>query len=472
MHRTHHQQPATTPDQGKPRRTDWSRLFTATLLASTAVLAHSAIAAPAFEQPPTLSAAKLSPNTPLKGKVYQVDNKVPTDGFLAHYTIKSDFGSFRAVGPGNLDVAINEIKAIAALRQIEGEDQLKKGATESANDVVTGVKSFIDKPEETIQGIPDGVGRFFKRSYRNVKTGVQKVQDRHQGRAAGAPPAGPGANLPGASSNDNTTVPQGNVYVEATQALGSATIDVLGFSDDRRRLARELGVDPYTTNPILDKELDQVTWAAFAGNLGVSIATSVVPGGVLLSSSQHLSNWVYDTPPGDLRLGIEKNLLGMGVSQHDVDLLLRHRWYPLSLQAALVAALKDLDGVSGRKLVMPLALTVTSHEQADYVVETLRMLSQYHHRIKPLQTLAVVGTVIANTSDGELVITAPVDYLIWSPTVARFLDNKGLDAKRHSLYLAGDISATARQQLQQAGWQVHANSGLFIPIITASKTAT
>lgn len=431
---------------------------------TAALFSSSAIAASGFEKPPTLSAATLSPGTPLKGKHYQVDSKVPTDGFLAHYSIQSDFGSFRAIGPGQLDVVIAEINAIAKLNTLEQEDQVVKGAKKSAGDMVDGVKSFVDKPAETLEGIPDGIGRFFKRSYRNVKTGVQTVQDRRAEHNGQAPAAGPGANLPGGVAGSPTDA-NGNVYVDAGQALGSATVDALGFDEDRRNLARELGVDPYTTNPVLDKKLDEVTWATFAGNFGVDMATAMIPGGVLLSSSQRLSDWVYDTPPGDLRLAVEKNLLAMGASQDEVDRLLRHRYYSLSLQAALVAALKDLDGVAGRDEVMPLALTVASEQQALYLIETLRMLGQYHHTVKPLQQVEVIGTVIANSKDGELVVVAPVDYLSWNPTVAKFLRNEGLDAKRYSVYLAGKLTKKARAELQKAGWQVHANSALYKPML-------
>ena len=441
------------------------RLLVATCL-SAALFSSCILAADGFEKPPTLSAAKLSPGTPLKGKHYQVDNKVPTDGFLAHYSIQSDFGSFRAIGPGQLDVVIAEINAIAKLNTLEQNDQLVKGAKKSAGDMIDGVKSFVDKPSETLEGIPGGIGRFFQRSYRNAKTGVQKVQDRRAEQNGQAPAAGPGANLPGGVAGSSTDA-NGNVYVEAGQALGSATIDALGFDEDRRQLARELNVDPYTTNPVLDKKLDEVTWAAFAGNFGVDMATALIPGGMLLSSSQRLSNWVYDTPPGDLRLAVEKKLLAMGASQDQIDRLLRHRYYSLSMQAALTAALQDLDGVTGRDAVMPLALTVASEQQALYLIETLRMLDQYHHKVKPLQQVEVIGTVIAHGKDGELVVVAPVDYLSWNATVAKFLRNKGLNGKRHSVYLAGDLSSRARAEFQKAGWQVHAHSSLFEPLMTA-----
>jgi len=128
---------------------------------------------------------------------------------------------------------------------------------------------------------------------------------------------------------------------------------------------------------------------------------------------------------------------------------------------------KDLDGVNGRVEIMPLALTVSSEAQALFVIETLRMLGQYHRSVKPLQRIEVVGTIIANTQDGELVVVAPIDYLSWNKTVAAFMRSEGLDADRYSVYLSGDLSKRARTELQQAGWQVHANSKLFVPMLAA-----
>lgn len=422
-----------------------------------------------FEQPPTLSATDLVPRSQLKGPHFRVADKVPTDGFLTHFTVISDFGTFAAIGPGTLPIRIREIEAIAKLQQVEQEEQLQKGATESAKGVVAGVKSFIDKPEETLQGIPDGVGRFFQRSYRNAKTGVQKFQDRRH--ESGSAPAGPGANLPGAATDQSGSQGSGNLYADAARALGGATADALGFDEDRRRLSRELGVDPYTTNPVLDKALNDVTWAAFAGNLGVDLATAMIPGGALLSSSQRLSDWVWDTPPGDLRLGIERRLLAMGATQDQVDRLLRHRWYSLSMQAALVAPLTDLKGVDGRVEVLPLALTVTSEAQADFVIETLRMLARYHATVKPLSRLQVAGTILAEAKDGELVVAAPVDYLSWGPELGRFSKRKELNTGRRSVYLAGQLTPRARKELQQRGWQVHADSKLFVPVIPAASAS-
>jgi hypothetical protein len=258
------------------------------------------------------------------------------------------------------------------------------------------------------------------------------------------------------------------MYAAGAKAAGNATLNALGFDDTRRRLAKQLRVDPYTTNPVLAKKLDDAAWAGFAGDLGTDLLTAMIPGGALVQTTTRLSNWVWDTPPGDLRLQIEKALLGMGVSQDDVDLLLRHRWYPLSLQSALVLALEDLRGVEGRQEVMPLVLTVASEEQAHYFVQTLRMTAHYHHTVKPLNELVVLGTIAARNADGAIVVAAPVDYLSWNEGVDHFTANDILAATQRSIHLAGRLTERAREELELRGWVVHADSPLFEPILPAA----
>jgi hypothetical protein len=422
-----------------------------------------------FEPPPTLAAGDLVPGILLAGAHYRIDERVPTDGYLTHVSIQSDFGAFKAVGPGMLEVRLREIDALGKLREMEDSEELQTGAKDSANKILGGVKHFIDEPESTLKGIPEGVGRFFQRTYRSAKTGVQKLQDVNAGRAPGAPtPSGPGARLPGGVQTGAADAQRPDMYQAAAGAVGHAAVNALGYDEARRRLAKRLGVDPYTANRLLAEKLDEVAWSAFAGGLGVNALTAMVPGGTLLATSTRLSNWVWDTPPGDLRVQIERSLLAMGIPQQDVDLLLRHRWYPLSLQAALAVALDDLDGVQGRTAVMPLALTVASEEQARYLVETLRMTARYHQSVKPLKELLVLGTVVAHAQDGELVVAAPVDYLSWNQGVARFVGQPELAAASRSIYLAGRLTERARSELEGQGWAVHANTGLFEPILSVA----
>ena len=88
-----------------------SRLFRNALPISV-LLCSSPAPAQQFEQPPTLRAQQLVPATLISGAGFHVNDLVPTDGLLAHFTIQSDVGVFPANSEEMLKVRVAEIPAI------------------------------------------------------------------------------------------------------------------------------------------------------------------------------------------------------------------------------------------------------------------------------------------------------------------------------------------------------------------------
>ena len=245
------------------------------------------------------------------------------------------------------------------------------------------------------------------------------------------------------------------------RAGGDAAINILGFDKQRRRLAKELGVDPYTTNRVLAEKLDEVTWAAFAGGLGVNVMTSLVPGGMIVSTSSRLSDWVWDTAPGDLRVEIEGALLSIGVGQPEIDRFLRHSFYTLSMQTVFTESLQELDDVEGRNEIMPLVLGAPSEGQARFLVQTMDMLRNYHTTRERLTELHVRGTIIAIDQEGQPVIVAPVDHLSWTETLDRFASATGkVYDLSPRLLVDGSITDRARDELTELDWNVEDLSSL------------
>ena len=408
-----------------------------------------------YEAPPTLSARDLVPAERLQGLGYQVDDAVPTDGFLATLTVRSDYGVFPARGPGMLDIRVGEVAAIRQLEAMSKSDVFLQGLKGSATELGQQVTQLVTHPVDTVKGMPEGVGRFFERVGRGAKTGTQKLSATKAEQEAKAPPSsGPGAQLPGGTQAPGAK-PEVSVTAEAAGAAGHVTRDAFGYDDKRRELAKQVGVDPYTTNPVLAKQLDDIAWAAFSGGLGITALKSVVPASMVLGTATMLTDWVYDVPPGDLKVRNEKALLAMGVSQEAVDHLLRHRWYTLTLQIGLVHGLKRLAGLAGRPDVMPLALTVESEDQARFVVGTVTMLARYHEMVGPLSRLEVRGTVLGRTGAGGLVVAAPVDLVAWTERLYRFASGPDLAVKERSLWLSGQLTPLARRKLSEAGWVAH-----------------
>jgi hypothetical protein len=413
-------------------------LVTACLLgAVTGVTAVAGQAA--FEQPAVLRAADLAPAELLKGPRFQVDETVTTDGLLARFTIKSDFGPFEAQGPGMLAVRVAEIRALDTLSHVEKSDVFQKALAESAKRTGQSLKTAVTHPVETIKGLPEGVGRFFERVGRGVMTGAQKAGDyiaEKQGQSGGAS--------------------SGDVATAAGQAASNVGENVIGYDDARRRVAKELRVDPYTTNAVLSKKLDEVAWAQWTGEFGIDVAVGLVPGGAALRFTKNwVSDLVWDLSPGDLDVRMDKQFQAMGVAQDIIDRFLRQPQYTRTIRVVLAESLAALPPGAGRAPVVDWALTAESETQARFMAGAVAVLADYHRSVAPITTLRIAHTLYAETEAGAVVVAAPVDYISWTERVAGFATRPDVvAAKNRQLWLTGRLSPRARQELSALGWTV------------------
>ena len=434
-----------------------AQLYSALLFLLFASIAH----AEDYEPLPLLTAKSLFPDIALKTEHYEVMPQVSTDGFLTRTVIKYKYGEFEAVGPGMLKIRLNEIEALTKLEEFESSDEFKQGAGESLSDKKGGIQQLVENPKETAQGMSEGVGRFFKRVGRTAKTGYQTAGDILDEKTPGTHDEdGPGANLPGALTI-NAEPDKANKYQKVAGITGQVGLDILGFDDSRRNLARRLAVDPYTTNRVLDEKLDDVTKSIFAGDFAVDVVTTMIPGGALVSATTIATDWVWDIPPGDLYVKIEKMLLGMGVSEENTDKFLRNSWYPLSYKTLLANSLDLLKGVRGREDIFPLVLTVTTFDQARFVTNSLRMTAQYHKSVRPIEEIGVYGTLVATDADSTLVVTAPVDYMSWVKQLDDFSSQEMFKDGEKKIYIVGITTTKARNKLESRGWNINENSELL-----------
>jgi len=207
-----------------------------------------------FETPPTLPAQELAPASLLNGNGFHVDQAVPTDGLTAHFTLRSDVGTFNADGLEMLRIRVAEIPAIVELNQTSKSKVFAQALATNAAAPVAAAGQMVMHPVDTVKGLPAGVGRFFGR----VGLGAQKIKE--------------AATTPEEAS-------AGEKAGEVATRTFHTTRDVLGYEQERRGLAKKLHVDPYATNPILSKQLDDFAVVAFRAHIGVTTAMSVfIPG--------------------------------------------------------------------------------------------------------------------------------------------------------------------------------------------------
>jgi hypothetical protein len=176
---------------------------------------------------------------------------------------------------------------------------------------------------------------------------------------------------------------------------------------------------------------------------------------MVLSATTTASDWVWDTPPGELEVMIDRKLGELGVAQNEVDLLLRHPSYTLSYLAMLLAAMKDLGGVSGLDQTAGWTLTADSYQDARFIVNSFLMLAEFHQMKAPVESVRATSPLVGQTKTGELVAMGPLDYLSWTEDASAFARRMDLAATRRSLWLTGRASPRARKGLASAGWVLH-----------------
>ena len=217
---------------------------------------------------------------------------------------------------------------------------------------------------------------------------------------------------------------------------------------------------------MLQKRLDEIAWAGYAGKITASAALSLVSGGAGIAiSTSKTSNWLAGIPlkaaPADLRARNHKNLTTMGVSPEVVDLFLANTVYTPVQQTKLVNALAEMQGVADRGQFVKFAVLTRDPEVAFFRARQAEMYARFHKRVSKVKQFVPLGELAAaRLADGTLVFCAPLDHLAWTRTMANYVlaANKDVTAapgiKAKQLQVAGTVSPLARAALEQHGWKI------------------
>jgi hypothetical protein len=382
----------------------------------------------AFEELPVLNASEILRPEILAGPHHKVREPVPTYFGANQFTIDSDFGVFEAKGNEMLVRRINEINAIAKVKDVSRTDEYKKALSAAAKSPVAAVKNIANDPANTISNVPKGIMKFMSRAGESVKNIGKKS--------------------------------------ESSAAEGSKMQQIIGFSDAKRKVAIDLGVDPYSTNSVLQHELDGIAWASFAGGATFSIATMPIGGGAgaaltVTELSGDIEQILKEKSPTDLKIMNRKTLLAIGAGEKQTERFLNNNAFSPSEQTAFVLNLKSLDGVANRGAFVRTAGETSSDESdAIFCVQTAALMSKIHKE-KPLARLAMIGDFpICVAKDGTIIVAFQWDYAAWTSGAAGFtsdvqnLASRSGGTKPVMVMLSGQMSPRLQQELQNRGFTV------------------
>ena len=386
-----------------------------------------------FEYGTTYKAADLLPANIIAGNHYRIGDKVQSDGFMFTYTVESEFGKFRPTGDYALQKLLNEIQVIAALQEISRTEAFAKSVVHAAKSPLRFGEGLITDPVDTVTGIPRGLFSIFE----NVGEAVTSEQD---------------------PSEDG----------RAKQALL--------VSSWKRDYCSKYDCDVYSSNTVLQEELNRIAWAAAIGGLTVSGATTVASGGAVMVFStvrmgDQLNEALRAEPPSRLRIINEEKLQGMGVPEDLIAKFLDHPAFTPRHDTLIVAALSNLQGVKGRDKYIELCLRAQDEIGANYFQNIAEIMVGYHTKVARLtEIVPLLGISAATASNGRTLVPVAWDFGVYEKAVAQRMDYAAQEFARRGLptqfdvWTTGRVSAKLKAEAARRGFTVVENIERTIPI--------
>lgn len=399
----------------------------------------------AGEAEPRLPAAQLAPRgVALAGPNHRVVSPVQVTGYMGQYTVRTDWGDVPAAGGRILAIRVGEVRALGKLQEVTTTQVFTDAVAASARKTGDAIQRVVTQPVETVAGIPGGVDRLLRRTIRSVRNVANTVGDAVSGQGTGGTGGG------------------GEDKGEVEQLVDFAN-EFAGVNRARREIARAMGIDPYTRNPLIQKRLGELAYASVAGGMSFGLALGQVGGftAEVISVTGKLDDLVWDTSPTDIRDRLERQLVGRGVDAATARAFLRTAAFTPTLQVEFVNALEALGRPDGQNEVVVLAGTVRSEVHARFLVDQLRMLKRDGFANDPVTTLVALDlSIAATTRSGRWIVGLPVDRLSWSGAIADF-SREARDLPRvRKVVVSGTVSDRARRELTRAGFTVVAGTGL------------
>jgi hypothetical protein len=436
------------------------RVWLAALLL-IAAHAHATVAANA-EAEPVLPAVALVQPALLSGPNFRVVPETPIRGYMAHFLIDTPYGPLHADSVEMLAVRESEIPAIEALERASRSQAFAHAIAARARKTGAAIAHVVEHPVDTITGLPEGVVRYLRKQIGTWTGRAQTVSDRaaREFENEGDPfhaPAGPMTAAREEPRDPAVVDDKKNHawYARVGSETGREAKRYLKYGEQRREMAKLLGVDAYSSNPILDEKLDTLAWAAVWGNFSAGKALAEITGTAadVISWSGKLNTYVLEKTPEELREINRKRLLNFCGDEFSVRQFLRRGGFNDTLRTALAEALEKLRPQSGCDQLIELGATTRGEVEARYLVDALRLIERESDAAGG--ELIVSGAAVAwRTSRGRLLLPLPVDYLTWSGDLDEFFAQPAFDTRDKYVLIGGEASTLAQRKLTERGWDL------------------
>ena len=393
----------------------WLRPLAAALTAATALaIAAFGHAAGPYEEPRELRVAQALPPELAKGPFHTVRDPISADGYMLRFSVNSKWGVFEPTGLGALRKLVHEFGAISELEKIKGTEAWAKQVKDSATSPLQFAYKLMTHPVDTTSGVPKGIAKGVEAGYASVTS-------------------------------------------ERNPSSDSRTATLLLQSGKKREYAAKLGVDPYSSNAALQKQLNAVGWAAALGSWTVTVGTAPISGVAstvitMTKFGDAANDYLKAEGPGDLLARNKKSLTEMGITEDVIKRFLDHKSFTPRHATIITMSLAALEGVRGRQVFIEGALKAEDEVDANLYMAMAQILRGYHLSVSKLTDIREMsGLLIAQSQAGPAMIPFPLDYGLWREGGDRLSDQikstyaaPGFDG-RFEIWVTGTVSPRAKQ---------------------------
>ena len=389
--------------------------------------ASLSVYAQTFEVPSNRLASQILPPNLISSPYHRVREMVVSYGYMHHFTVDSQFGVFQATGDGALRKLVNEIYAIASLKEFKATDAFLTSVGAAAKAPINFGKNLITNPVDTVSGIPQGVFSIF-------------------GNVAEA------------------------ITMEHDPAEDSRIKQALFVSSWKRDFAAERGVDVYSSNKALQEELNSVGWAAAIGGLTVSAVTmgASATGVVVMKNLRlvdQIGNALKEEPPGRLRIINMERLQAVGVPDDLANRFLDHPNFTPRHDTVIAANLARLTNASGQAAFLETVLAATDEVGAKFYMNMAQALGGYNDTVSRIEEITIiVGLTMARAQNGRVLIPFPLDHGVWTKRGSEIVNHLVTTYRAQTgftggfdFWVTGTVSPMARQGLAAMGITVTEN---------------
>ena len=361
-----------------------------------------------YEQQPVLDASTILGDKIMSDN-YWVDPVVYNDSRFNLFSATLNGRSERVISNALMAERLHEADAIGVLRQIKETDAYKKGLDAALEAPLTLTRKTLEDPIAVLESIPDGLSNL-----------MQDI----------------GAALSSAGQGESK---EENALIK----------DLIGFNTVKRRLASELGVDVYSSNQLLQQEIDDVAWSMFAGGAVIDVALTAAPLAaslaVEISDQANTGNLNWKVPPATLQQAIVKAVKKNGLNDSELETLVFHKTCSLSHLSSIVTNMTALGSVAGIDMFYRQVNALTSEHECRAHQKLAELVYLYHVNKQSVKDIQIRGySVWLTDTAGSQAIVVVADYLTYQSSNSNLLQ-----PGNPAIWLSGKVSPAAMQVLNK-----------------------